>query len=223
MSRPNCAVIMDPTAIVIGHSFVKRYAKWIGSRKSHAPASTCDICDTISQLNLLGQSGLFSQDLHSGEFHFQATRHDIVILDCATNDLADGLSVTATANNLLLFARRCIQDGATIVFITSVLPRTRRIQQTPEEFRSLAQQFNQHMKRLCVPERNISFHKITGFTHSSDAVSPQPMEYWSADGIHPSVHRSQQNIKSGMEKYHQAIKTALYRAAQRYQHLSARQ
>ena len=215
---------MDPTAIIVGHSFVKRYAAWIGSRHTNAPASPRAICNRVSDLQLLGQSGLSSQDLHNGEFLFQASKHDIVILDCATNDLANGASVVETANNVLLFARRCLQDGATIVYIASVLPRSRRITCTPEEFRDIADEYNTYLKQICVPERCISFHRLTGFTHTQESVHSkveQPMNHWSEDGIHPSVRRSQNNTKSGMEKYHQAIKTALHRAAQTYRRISA--
>ena len=209
---------MDPTAIIVGHSFVKRYEKWIGSRSHEAPLSPRDVCNRVSDLLFLGQSGLQSHELHNGDFLFHASRHDIVIVDCGSNDLANNKTINEVANNILLFARRCIQNGAKIVFVASILPRKRRINTDPDDFANIAEEYNRHMKSLCVKEEQISFHRMTGFSRSVDGKQ-QPIHHWSEDGIHPSVKRYEQCKKSGMEKYHQAIKTAVHRAAQRYRHV----
>lgn len=213
---------MDPTAIVVGHSFVKRYAKWIGTRHSMAPRHHMEICGKLKDLEFLGQSGLQSSEL--GDEHvFHASKYDIVILDCASNDLANGISIKTVVNNLLVFARRCIQDGATIVYIVSALNRARRISSNSQDFAQTVRSFNNHLRQLCYDEDNISFHRIAGFTQQHDSAGELPIENWSDDSIHPSPYRRQPNQKSGMEKYHQALKTALHRAAQRFQTLKSQQ
>ena len=215
---------MDPTAIIVGHSFVKRYEKWIGSRCPRAPMTPREVCNRVSELHFIGKSGMQTHELHESDIIFHASRRDIVVVDCGTNDLANDKSVSEIANNILLFARRCIQDGAKVVFIASILPRQRRINSDPNEFANKVEQYNRHMKTLCVKENMISFHRITGFSeieHTSEvnAAHKQPIHHWSDDGIHPSTKRCQPDKKSGMEKYHQAMKTALHRASQRYRHL----
>ena len=94
---------MDPTAIVVGHSFVKRYERWIGSFHASAPLKPRDVCSRVSDLNFFGQSWMHSEELHEGDIVFQASKHDIVIVDCASNDLANCKTLAETTNNILLF------------------------------------------------------------------------------------------------------------------------
>ena len=198
-----------PTAIVIGHSFVKRLSHWIGSHHSMAPTHPGQLCDNLREINLLGVSGLFASEIHEGDFLFQASRHDIVILDCGTNDLANDIPIRTVMNNVFLFARRCLEEGTTIVFILSVLPRTRRIKSTDTQFLTKVREYNNLMKSTCVPEPNISFHRQSGFSN---------VQEWSEDGIHPSPNVLS-NGRSGMTKYSNSIKTALHRAVHRHRFL----
>ena len=207
-----------PTAFVVGHSFVRRYASWIGHHHM-APKRARDICTSYSDIRFLGHSGLNSEQLHSGDILFQATKHDIVVIDCGTNDIANDVSQQQIANNILLFARRCLQDGVAVVYILSVLPRSRRISGSPEEFRRKVQAFNDHMKSLCVKENDITFCRQNGFMNI-DCPNNHQVACWSDDGIHPSTRCRHQHNKSGMEKYHQSIKSALHRAFHRYRHIN---
>lgn len=205
-----------PTSVIVGHSFVKRYHHWLDSRHIAVPQ---DICPKLRNLHFLGKSGLFTSQLHEGDIVFQSSKHDIVIVDCGTNDLASGVPITNIVNNVLLFARRCLQDGATVVFITSIIPRGRRINGTQEQFREQAKAYNEHLKRVCVQEDRISFYRHAGFSCRPDDMTALAITHWSHDGIHPSTKRIDPHLKTGMEKYHQSIRTALHRAAQRHKYL----
>lgn len=208
---------MAPTAIIIGHSFVKRYARWIGSHHEGAPRSRHEVCPPLADLQLLGTSGQQSPTLHGEDLLFQASKFDIVVVDCGTNDLANGRSIDETANNVFLFARRCLQAGSTIVVLMSVLPRQRRIQGGADNFLQQAESLNIRLKTMCNSERSIYFLRITGFTHEDDAKTKQPVANWSDDGIHPTHKRRHPQVPSGMEKYHhRAIKCALHRALSLY-------
>ena len=215
---------MEPTAIFVGHSYVKRYSTWIGSRHSMAPRHPLDICSKLRDLQFLAKSGLQSTELDD-EYLFHASKYDIVLIDCSSNDLANGQSVSAVAKNLLVFARQCLENGATIVYILSALNRGKRIDTSTRDFAERVKAFNIYMKNLCVTDANISFHRITGFMQQRDQHAERPLELrnWSDDLIHPSPHRRQPHLKSGMEKYHQSVKTALYRAAQRFKTLKSAQ
>ena len=85
------------TAVIIGHSFVKRLKKWIGSRNSMAPNHPSALCDELKEINLLGKSGLNSSQLHESDLIFQTARHDIVIIDCGSNDIANNLPISEIA------------------------------------------------------------------------------------------------------------------------------
>jgi len=208
-----------PTALFVGHSFAKRYGRWIGSPSDGAPNSKHEVCDRLAQFNILGTSGLQTDELLAGEYLFHGSKHDIVLLDCSSNDLANENDVNKVCNNLLLFARHSLLEGAAIVVIMSALPRARRMQGTAENFKDCVTQFNDRLKELCVPEKRITFHRITGFT--TDAQGKElSIDNWSDDGIHPSPRRRHRQEKSGMEKYHQAVKTALHRGVQRLKHLT---
>ena len=197
-----------PTAILVGHSFVKRFSRWVGSHHKMAPTEPREICDKLQELNMMGVSGLFSSELHEGDLVFQAAQHDIVILDCGTNDLAADIPISQIVNHVFLFARRCIAEGAAIVFILSVLPRTRRIKSSSQQFIDNMKILNDRLKAICVPEKHISFYRQSGFSDINE---------WSTDGIHPSTARPRhQQARSGMEKYCQSIKTAVHRAVHRH-------
>jgi len=202
-----------PSAILVGHSFIKRYGRWIGSRHAGAPTDNKEVCDRLNQLDFLGTSWLHSADLHTADYLFQASKRNIVVLDCASNDLANGTSISRICTNLILFARRCLLEGAAIVVIVSAIPRERRIRMTAEQFRKNVEEFNTQLKSLCVAEQRITFHRISGFSTDEEGA-PQRLQRWTDDGIHPSTRRRHMHMKSGMEKYHQSIKTALYRAVQ---------
>jgi hypothetical protein len=213
---------MAPTAIVIGHSFVKRYAQWIGTHHEGAPRNRNEVCPLLDDLQLLGFSGQQSPSLHDNDIVFQATKFDIVVVDCGTNDIANGRKVPEICNNVLLFARRCLEAGSSVVVIMSVLPRQRRIQGQPEEFLEESQKMNDHMKSVCTREKQIYFLRITGFTHQEDGLNKQQISTWSDDGIHPSPRRRHPQVPSGMEKYHhRAIKCALHRAVSLYKKLKS--
>ena len=201
-----------PTAIIVGHSFVKRFSRWIGSHHKMAPKNALELNDRLKEINFLGVSGLFTSQLHEGDLVFQAAQHDIVIIDCGSNDLSDDISISKIVNNVFLFARRCLAEGAAVVFVMSVLPRTRRLKGTVEQFQDKVKQLNDSLKKICVPESKISFYRQSGF-------SAIPMNQWSDDGIHPSTRRTQAEVKSGMEKYSLSIKTALHRAMHRHRYL----
>ena len=101
---------------------------------------------------------------------FQASKHDIVIVDCASNDLANEKSVAETAKNIPLFGRQCIHTIRCYRCLCDVsaatLPCSRRISSSsPQDFLLKTEQFNTRMKSLCVPELQISFHRTTGFTY----------------------------------------------------------
>jgi lysophospholipase L1-like esterase len=211
----------EPTAIIVGHSFVKRYATWIGSHDKMAPPSPSHVCNRVTDLQFLGVSGLKSNQLHEDDYIFQASRHDIVIVDCGSNDLARGESPISVANNVLLFSRRCIENGAKMAVITSILPRTQNIRCSPEDFRQMTKQYNSHMMTICRDELKINFHTHKGFVQQVDAVTHQPVVMWSTDGIHPSPIRQHQHLKSGMEKYNDSMKTALHRAVHKLRYLHA--
>ena len=115
------------------------------------------LCDELKDLFLLGKSGLFSSQLHEGDLLFQAGRHDIIVIDCGTNDLADNIPIKDIANNVLLFARRCLEEGATIVAILSVLPRTRRIKTSSHEFRENIKTLNDTLAKKCRDEHSLTF------------------------------------------------------------------
>ena len=102
----------DPTAIIFGHSYIKRYDRWIGSYHHMAPASRAHVCPRITDLEMLGISGLMSSSLQHDDYVFQCSKHDIVLIDCGTNDLASGVHHEYVVNNVLCFARRCIADGS---------------------------------------------------------------------------------------------------------------
>jgi len=205
----------EASAILVGHSFVKRYARWIGSSSKMAPPSRAHVCNRITDLELYGISGLMSSQLHDDDTMFQASRYDIVIIDCGTNDLARGKSHIDIANNVLLFARRCLEAGSSLAVITSILPRTNNIRGGIEDFHAQMTQYNAHVKSLCVRETKISYHTHKGFSRQLDATTKQPVLTWSDDGIHPACKRRQPQQKSGMEKYNESVKTALHRAVHR--------
>lgn len=208
-----------PSAIVVGHSFVKRLTHWIGSQHAMAPNHPLELCDELKELTFLGKSGLYASQLHESDLLFQAGKHDIVIVDCGTNDLANDLHVSQIVHHVFLFARRCLLEGASIVVLLSVLPRTKRIATTSENFRACSVAFNEALRNICRTEKRIMFYRQTGFTKLIDNTTDQPVFHWSNDGIHPSPHRRQPEAKSGMEKYCQSIKTALHRAYHRYRHV----
>jgi len=185
-----------------------------------APHPPREVCDRLREFQLLGDA-VFTAELHKSDIIFQAAQYDIVIVDCGSNDLANGFNAIEIANNLLLFGRRCIQHGAKIVFLTSIIPRRRRINCSEEQFFYRAEAFNKQLKQMCVPEKQISFHRHSGFATNGDCKTKQPVFMWSEDDIHPSGRRRHPQQKSGMEKYHQSIKTALHRALHRHRFLQS--
>lgn len=204
-----------PSALIFGHSFVKHYKSWISSHHHAAPASQAHVCNRISDLQMLGISGLKSDQLHEHDYLFQASRYDIVIIDCGTNDLSRGKTYVEVAHNILVFARHCIEEGSKLAIVTSILPRTTNMHCSEDEFYNQMELYNNYMKQLCIPEDKISFHTHKGFRRQFNDTIDQPIANWSLDGIHPHHLRRFSHQKSGMEKYHESMKTALHRATHR--------
>ena len=117
----------DPSALIIGHSFVKRYNKWIGSREKMAPPTLGHICSRVTNLQMIGIGGMMSSQLHCDDFIFQASKFDLVVIDCGTNDLARNKDPKEVVNNVFLFARRCLEGGTKMAVVTSIIPRARNI------------------------------------------------------------------------------------------------
>ena len=207
----------QPSAIIIGHSFVRRYEKWLQTPHNMAPTPT-EICGKLSAIEMLGISGLQTSQLHEGDLFFQASKHDIVVIDCSTNDLANMVPEKEIAHNVLLFARRCILHGVTTVTIMSVIPRTQGFRRGCDatKFAKSAQEYNRILRTMCVAEKQIAFQRHKGFADVK-------MSTWTDDGIHPTTRRRSEQHKSGMEKYHQSIVTALHHAVHRHRLLKTGQ
>ena len=152
-----------PTAVIVGHSFVKRYSRWIG-KSNMAPPTPLHVCKRLSDLQFIGVSGLMSAALHDDDIVFQSSKFDIVMIDCGTNDISNGKTYLEVANNILLFACCCLEHGTKSAIVMSVLPRTKNVRCGEEESTRQMQLFNVHMKALCVPELRISFHAHKGFS-----------------------------------------------------------
>ena len=213
--KPRVSDIEDNlTGVIVGHSNVEKLQSWIGSEHTNAFAHPLQICDRLRDLRFLSTPGLMSADLLTGEMERQCGRFDIVVLDCGSEDLAAGIPIQTIIDNLVNFAKRCLALGSSAVVIVSVLPRTRNMQVTFQEFSKNMYTLNDKLRSRCIAEK-VVFFRHTGFFKMNDGVTDLPISYWTQDGVHPSpicYHKS--DMKSGMEKYARSIRSAVHRGLQ---------
>ena len=116
----------------------------------------------------------------------------VVVLDIGSNDLSqltcvDPSQCLQLASNLIDFADLIIRTINCIVIIHSVLPRSHRLQSSPQIFAANCDTFNKCLKNFAAAHEKICFNKLRGFFGEFNSTAQSftiDINSWSDDGIH---------------------------------------
>ncbi len=205
------------TVSAIGHSYFVSLKDHLQGKltDSHShlhaeiPGSIFSLSDHVKHLYLGGVRGCFVKHLREQIHFLEQTRANLVLVEIATNDLADShhsdSQILTLANTVHQFALELVNNKSLHiqhVLIFQCLKRTRRLGiQSPSQYENSAKKYNKYLKDLCTstPAKTTYCHH-TGFWQNKQRQDIS-VKLWSQDGIHPnSVYGRHHYIKS-LRKY----------------------
>ena len=166
-------------------------------RPRQAPRAL-DLERDFKSISLLGTLGLDTKKACSpGGPLLKSTRvrPNYVIIDLGSNDLSKSAASAEEVGWMIVeMAKWLLQRGVQKVALCSILPRGRRIEVSPEEYRQRVEVTNAVFMAEARANPRLIYHVHRGFW-------AKEINEWSTDGIHPTG--------ASLAKYRKSIKFAI--------------